>query len=457
MNKTNFHILVVDDEAAQRQSIAGFLKKKEYSVESRENVEQGIAYAAHNPVDLILTDFKMPDGTGEDLLMAVKKINPAIQVIVMTAYGSIESAVKLMKNGAYDYLQKPIELEELLHVIERVREHLSLVSENTFLRQQLAEKFRFDAIISNSGEMEHVLNTAGRVATSKATVLLRGESGTGKELVAHAIHQASDRKDQPFIVVNCAALPETLIDSELFGYEKGAFTGAERRHIGKFEQAHGGTLFIDEVGDIPLALQVKLLRAIQFGQVQRLGGSETLELDVRIVAATNRPLEEMIQQGQFREDLFYRLNVVMLHIPPLRDRRSDIPPLVQAFISRYALQNQKNVASISKEAMDALMRYEFQGNVRELENIIHRAVLLTREDAITTRDLPTGVLSPSVSEPVAATDALTVGDLNEQVESLEKKLITEALRQSQGNQVKAAEMLRISERTLRYKLSKLKL
>ena len=457
MNKTNFHILVVDDEAAQRQSIAGFLKKKEYSVESRENVEQGIAYAAHNPVDLILTDFKMPDGTGEDLLMAVKKINPAIQVIVMTAYGSIESAVKLMKNGAYDYLQKPIELEELLHVIERVREHLSLVSENTFLRQQLAEKFRFDAIISNSGEMEHVLNTAGRVATSKATVLLRGESGTGKELVAHAIHQASDRKDQPFIVVNCAALPETLIDSELFGYEKGAFTGAERRHIGKFEQAQGGTLFIDEVGDIPLALQVKLLRAIQFGQVQRIGGSETLELDVRIVAATNRPLEEMIQQGQFREDLFYRLNVVMLHIPPLRDRRSDIPPLVQAFISRYALQNQKNVASISKEAMDALMRYEFPGNVRELENIIHRAVLLTREDAITTRDLPTGVLSPSVSEPVAATDPLTVGDLNEQVESLEKKLITEALRQSQGNQVKAAELLRISERTLRYKLSKLKL
>ena len=457
MNKTNFHILVVDDEAAQRQSIAGFLKKKEYSVESRENVEQGIAYVAQNPVDLILTDFKMPDGTGEDLLMAVKKINPAIQVIVMTAYGSIESAVKLMKNGAYDYLQKPIELEELLHVIERVREHLSLVSENTFLRQQLAEKFRFDAIISNSGEMEHVLNTAGRVAPSKATVLLRGESGTGKELVAHAIHQASDRKDQPFIVVNCAALPETLIDSELFGYEKGAFTGAERRHIGKFEQAQGGTLFIDEVGDIPLALQVKLLRAIQFGQVQRIGGSETLELDVRIVAATNRPLEEMIQQGQFREDLFYRLNVVMLHIPPLRDRRSDIPPLVQAFLYRYALQNQKNVASISKEAMDALMRYEFPGNVRELENIIHRAVLLTREDAITTRDLPTGVLSPSVSEPASATDALTVGDLNEQVESLEKKLITEALRQSQGNQVKAAELLRISERTLRYKLSKLKL
>ena len=302
--------------------------------------------------------------------------------------------------------------------------------------------------------MEEVLNTAARVAESKASVLLRGESGTGKEVIARAIHEASDRRDKPFVVVNCAALPETLFESELFGHEKGAFTGAERQRIGKFEQADGGTLFIDEVGDIPLLIQVKLLRALQFGQIERLGGDRTLSLDVRIVAATNRDLEAMIRDGQFREDLYYRLNVVTITIPPLRKRKADIGPLVQDFIRRFAELNSKAVHSISREAMDALTRYDFPGNVRELENIIQRAVVLSRGEALTTHDLPPNVQHAHSTPSRLSLGEIGVGDLNEAVAALEQAMIEKALEESGGNQVKAAALLNISERTLRYKLTR---
>lgn len=451
-----FSILVVDDEEAQRTAIAGFLRKKGFAVAEASNGGGAVGHVRDHPVDLVLTDFRMPDMTGQDVLDAVKALNPDIPVVVITAYGSIETAVDIMKHGAFDYLQKPVELEELLLTIGRAKEHRMLVSENRVLRQQLAERYSFDNIVSRSGAMEEVLNTAGRVAPSKASVLIRGESGTGKELIARAIHTSSARSNKPFLVVNCAALPESLFESELFGHEKGAFTGAERQRIGKFEQADGGTLFIDEVGDIPLTIQVKLLRALQFGQVERVGGSETLQLDVRIVAATNRDLESMIAEGSFREDLYYRLNVVTIHLPPLRKRREDITLLAQEFIRKYAEINLKPVHSISHEAMDLLTRYDFPGNVRELENVVQRAVVLTRDDTITTRDLPPSIVAAQTSPELPTHELFELGDLSARLEALERILIEKALEKSGGNQVKAADLLGISERTLRYKLAKLK-
>jgi DNA-binding NtrC family response regulator len=453
---SEFMILVVDDESAQRGAIAGYLRKQGFAVEESADGASAIARVRAQHVDLVLTDFRMPDMSGQEVLRAVREINPDIPVVVITAYGSVESAVEIMKSGAFDYVQKPVELEELLLIIERARDHRMLVSENRILREQLAERYSFDNIISRSGAMEDVLNTAGRVAASKASVLVRGESGTGKELIARAIHTASGRSSKPFVVVNCAALPESLFESELFGHEKGAFTGAERQRIGKFEQADHGTLFIDEVGDIPSSIQVKLLRVLQFGEIERVGGSETLKPDVRIVAATNRDLESMIAEGSFREDLYYRLNVVTIHLPPLRKRREDIAPLAQEFIRKYAVLNGKPVHSLSHEAMDLLARYDFPGNVRELENIIQRAVVLTREETVTTRDLPADIAATPAAAPPPDDTLLEIGDLTERVEALERILIGKALERSGGNQVKAADLLCISERTLRYKIAKLR-
>ncbi|MCZ7556605.1 MAG: sigma-54 dependent transcriptional regulator [Bacteroidia bacterium] len=449
-------ILIVDDEEAQRSSIAGFLLKKGYSVHQAASGTQAVDIAASTHLDLVLTDFRMPDMTGGDVLHRIREINPDIPVVVVTAYGSIESAVGLMRQGAFDYIQKPVDLDELLLVIERAHERSHLISENRQLREQLAGKASFANIVSQSAEMETVLNTAARVAESKASVLIRGESGTGKELIARTIHLASDRRDMPFVVINCAAIPETLFESELFGHEKGAYTGAERQRIGKFEQADGGTLFIDEAGDIPPAIQVKLLRALQFGEIQRLGSNDTLHVDTRIIAATNRPLEDLIRDGSFREDLYYRLNVVTITLPPLRQRKADIGSLTQAFVRTFAEQNGKRVSGVSREAMDMLLRYDYPGNIRELENIIQRAVVLAREEIITTGDLPPNVqLAMKTSGPLAMGD-VALGDLNDAVERLEDAMIEKALQESGGNQVRAAALLNISERTLRYKLSRRK-
>jgi DNA-binding NtrC family response regulator len=459
----NWTILLVDDEEAQRESLAGFLRKQGYAVRTAASGTEALAdvdrtraaEASHAPatVDLVLSDLRMPDLGGDELLRALRARNPSLPVVIMTAYASIESAVGLMKLGAFDYVQKPVDLDELLLVVERARERSQLLSENAALREQLAVRTSVEFIISQSDEMEEVLNTAARVAPSRAPVLVRGESGTGKELVARAIHQAS-RREGPFVVVNCAALPEALFESELFGHEKGSFTGADRRRTGRFEQAHGGTLFIDEVGDIPLAAQVKLLRAVQFGTIERVGGDETLSLDVRIVAATNRDLETMMREGSFREDLYYRLNVVGIHIPALRTRRSDIPPLVDAFLARFAAESARPAPRVSREAMDALMRHDWPGNVRELENVMQRAVVLARSDMVTTRDLPPAVLAERMESDDAAGISTQPGDLNERVARLERAMIDAALVASGGNQSRAAELLHISERTLRYKLAK---
>ncbi len=449
----SFSILIIDDEPAQLQSLKSFLSRRGYEVFTATDGPEGLHLAEQHTIDLVLTDYRMPEWNGAMVLRKIKDLNPDIDVVVMTAYGSIEDAVDIMKAGAYDYLTKPIDLDELENLIKRVREKRFLIAENRLLKEQLRERFKFEAILSQSGEMEQVLNTAARVAPSKATVLIRGESGTGKELIARAIHFASPRKDKPFVVVNVAALSENLIESELFGHEKGAFTGATQQRRGRFEEADGGTLFIDEVGDIPLSVQVKLLRAIQFGQFERLGGNETLQVDVRIIAATHRDLEAMMQAGEFRDDLYYRLNVVSIWIPPLRQRKTDIPVLVDHFIQKYAQENQKTVKGISREALDHLMKYNFPGNVRELENMIERAVVLCRGEIITTDDLPAtlqvfpekGLLDPHDLE--AGYEA--------KMRAFESEMIRTALQETGGNQSAAARLLGITERHLRSRLEKL--
>ncbi|MFP4543616.1 MAG: sigma-54-dependent transcriptional regulator [Bacteroidota bacterium] len=452
----DFIILLIDDEESQREPIAGFLRKKGYKVFTAFSGETGLELFKENTIDLIITDYKMPGMSGAEVLIESRSINPEVPVIITTAYGNIEGAVELMREGAFDYIQKPIELSELLALIEKARERQSLLNENKMLKIKIEETHdkqdSFTDIIAGAKEMREVLSTAARVADSKASVLLRGESGTGKELIARAVHKASGRCREPFIVVNCAALPETLFESELFGHEKGAFTGADKQRLGRFEQASGGTLFIDEIGDIPLQVQVKMLRALQFGQIERIGGNKLIDLDVRIISATNRNLEEMIQKGDFREDLYYRINVVSICLPPLRSRKSDIPPLIDHFIDKYSIINNKKVLSASKEATDLLMKHSYPGNIRELENIIQRAVVLTRDEYLKITDLPDYVTKPgNLTRPGAADE---LGDLNRKVEQLEISLINRAMEETAGNQVKAAELLNISERTLRYKIGK---
>jgi two-component system NtrC family response regulator len=450
---SDFRILLIDDEPAQITSLKSFLKRRNYTILTANSGNEGLTYIDDGNVDLVFTDFRMPDMNGLEVVQNIKNLNPEIPVVVITAFSDTKDAVKVMKEGAFDYLSKPVDLEELEFLVNKAKEHRYLVSENKLLREQLEEKYKFDSIISQSGEMEQVLNTAGRVAKSKATVLLRGQSGTGKELIAKAIHYSSDRKDKPLITVNCAALSENLLESELFGHEKGSFTGASSQRIGRFEQADGGTLFIDEIGDIALQTQVKLLRALQFGEFERVGGSKTLKVDVRVITATNRNLEQLIKNGLFREDLFYRINVVTILLPVLRERKTDIPLLIRHFIEKYARENNKNVQDISKEAQDYLMRYSFPGNIRELENIIERAVVMSREELITTRDLPTG-LSLSNEKAVFDPNDFTNSYINK-VAAFESAMIDAALDLKNGNQSKAAELLGISERHLRSRMNKL--
>ena len=449
----NIHtILIIDDEAIQRDALAGFLKKKGFTVTTAASGSEGLEILRDHPIDLILTDFKMPGMDGLQLLTKAQEINPETDVIVMTAFGSIESATQAMKSGARDYLTKPIDLDQLEVTIGKALEHKQLVSENRALREQLEERFSFKGIISSSGPMEGALSVAGRAAASKATILICGESGTGKELVARAIHLASQRKDKPFIAVNVAALSDNLLESELFGHEKGAFTGADRQRKGRFELADGGTLFIDEVGEVPLTTQVKLLRVLQEKMFERVGGTEPIQIDVRIVTATNQNLEEMVKKGAFRSDLFYRLNVVRIQIPPLRKRKTDIPLLIDHFLKKYSEENQKPINSISKETMDLLLKYEYPGNVRELENVIEQAVVLCRSNNITVNDLPTSVRGLSSGKRVI--EVQETGSFQERVEAFEQQLILDALESTGGVQTRAADSLGMSERHLRYKLIK---
>jgi DNA-binding NtrC family response regulator len=446
-------ILLIDDEATQIQSLKSFLARRKHTLYTASNGREGIDVVKNNLIDLIITDFRMPEMNGLEVLKESKKINPEIDVVVITAYGNVDEAVDIMKNGAYDYLTKPIDLDELENLIKRISEKKNLIRENKLLKEQLHSKFKFESIVSQSSNMENLLNLAGRIANSKATILIRGESGTGKELIAKAVHFSSPRKDKPFVIVNVAALSENLMESELFGHEKGAFTGAVNSRQGRFEEADGGTLFIDEVGDIPLQVQVKLLRAIQFGEVQRVGSNETRKADVRIVAATHRNIEDMIASGEFREDLYYRLNVMTLEIPPLRERKEDIPLLIDHFIRIYSEANGKSITKVSHKALDKLMKYDYKGNIRELENIIERAVILSRSDIISDEDLP---LQLEVSYEKSIMDPHSFDrNYDEKMRMFETEMVQEALRRSNGNQSAAARELGISERHLRSRLERL--
>ncbi|NTW56480.1 MAG: sigma-54-dependent Fis family transcriptional regulator [Chlorobiaceae bacterium] len=444
-------ILVVEDEVVQLESIAGFLAKQGYRVLKSQRPQKALDIAAQEAVDIVLTDFRMPEMTGVELLSALKQRNPAVEVIIMTAFGSVESAIEAMKLGAADYITKPVDLHRLQTTIRNTIERNRLISENRLLKTQLSERFGFKGIVSQSSAMAQVMSIAGRVAATTATVLITGETGTGKELVAKALHYSSPRSGNPFVAVNCAALPETLLESELFGHEKGAFTGADKLRRGRFESAQGGTLFIDEVGEIPLSLQVKLLRVLQEKTFERVGSSAPQAADVRIVAATNRDLESMVRDGSFRADLYYRLNVVSIRIPPLRERRDDIPPLVDAFLKRFSGEYGKQVEGLSREAMDALMKYSYPGNVRELENIVQQSIVLSRSPVITREDLPYRVFDPC---PECDTPEGQQGSFTEKVMAFEREMILGALEEAGNVQTRAAEILGISERHLRYKLKK---
>ena len=439
----SFKVLIIEDEEAQRELIAGFLKRQGLEVATAEGGAQGIEKVRQERFDLVVTDYRMPGFSGLDVLRGVKRVNPEIPVIIITAYGTIETAVEAMKEGAYDYLTKPIDLDDLWHGIRRVRERQELMAENRELREQLQGRYHFDQIIGDSGKMQEVLALVHRVSSSNATVLIRGESGTGKELIARAIHYNSPKRDGPFIKVNCAALPESLLESELFGHEKGAFTGAVSSRIGRFEAADKGTIFLDEIGDLSPSIQVKLLRVLQEREFERLGSNKTIKVDVRIIAATNRDLEGAIKDGRFREDLYYRLNVVPISIPPIRERREDLPSLIDHFIRRFSQENRKSITGLTREVREALLRYNYPGNVRELENILERAVVLARGPVIGLSDLPLSLQETRGEE-----------SLTSYLEGIERRMIMEALRESQGVQTRAAERLGISERVLRYKLKK---
>ena len=442
-------VLVVDDERNQREMLVGFLIKKGYQAMGCQNAIEALSIIKEQPVDLVLTDHQMPEMTGHELLTQIKKINPEILVILFTAYGTVETAVKAMQEGAYHYLTKPVDLQELTAILKKGTDYLQVREENRELRKILQERFSFDQIVSASSQMEAVLNLVTRVAPTDTTVLIRGESGTGKELIAQAIHFHSKRANRPLIKVNCAALPETLLESELFGHEKGAFTGALNLRRGRFEESEGGSIFLDEIGDISLSTQAKLLRVIQDKSFQRLGSNKTIQANCRILAATNRDLEKSIQEGSFREDLYYRLNGVPILIPPLRERKADIPKLIEHFLEKFGLKCHKPIKGLTREARDILLKYNYPGNIRELENIIERAVVLTRHQVIDEDDLPIQ-MRPSPAEEIS----IDKNHSGNQLEITERKLLMKALENNEWVQTRAAEELGISERVLRYKMKK---
>ena len=450
-SESRARILLVEDDAPQRSTLAGFLRKQGFEIlEAASAAEARTAAAAAEAVDLLLTDLRLGGPDGIALLEALKPEHPDLEALVLTAFGTVEDAVRAMRAGAYDFLAKPVDLDRLEALVRKALERVRLAQENRGLRAMVESSGALSELIGESEGMQRVKALALKVAASRASVLVLGESGTGKEVLARGIHLASPRRERPFVGVNCAALTETLIESELFGHEKGAFTGAGAAKPGRFELAHTGTLFLDEVGDIPLPVQVKLLNVIQSGRFERVGGTDTREVDVRIIAATHRDLEARIHEGRFREDLYYRLNVVAIPMPPLRERADDIPLLAAFFLRKHADLSGAAVKSVAPEVMQRLQGFAFPGNVRQLENWIERAVVLAEGDMLQAEDFPPQLFGAGTEVGTAAADQ----GLEAQVDALEIRLIREALDRHQGNKSAAARELKLTERAIRYKMNK---
>jgi len=435
--KKKAKVLVVDDEAIIRQSLRDWLSDVGYQVLTAENGFQALEIIEKEKPRIVVADLVMPGMDGIELMKRAKEISPDVEVIIVTAYGSIPTAITAMREGAYDYIEKPFCPERAEILIEKLVEHQELIEENISLHQKLEERYRFENIIAKSPKMQQVIEVIKVVARSNATVLITGETGTGKELVAQAIHSQSHRRGKPFVAISCAALPESLLESELFGHEKGSFTGAYAQKKGKFEVANRGTLFLDEIGEMSANIQVHLLRVLEEKEFTRVGGNEPIKVDVRVISATNRDMKQAIASGRFREDLYYRLNVVNIELPPLRERREDIPLLVQHFLKKFAVENQKEIAGFSPEATDFLLRYNWPGNVRELENTIERAVILAQNPLIEVADLPQQNLVPA--HPISPESSL---------KQVEKNHILNVLIETGGNYTEAARILGISRMTL---------
>lgn len=444
-------ILIVDDEESFRHMLSVILIKEGYEVEASSNGEEGLQKATTSPFDHILCDVRMPQMDGLEFLRRIKETGGQAPVIMMSAYGTMDTAIEAMKLGAYDYISKPFKPDEILLTLRKAEEREQLRRENQLLRKEVGKEYSFENIVSKNEKMQKIFDVIRKVSQYKSTVLITGESGTGKELVARALHYNSDRSPNPFIAVNCGAIPENLLESELFGHAKGAFTDAIRTKKGLFEEADGGTLFLDEIGDLPSQLQVKLLRVLQDGEIRRIGESKPIQIDVRIVAATVKDLSKEVNEGRFREDLFYRLNVLPIHIPPLRERKEDIPLLTHHFIGKYNEAMSKDVADVDHNAMDVLMNYKWYGNVRELENTIERAIVLSEKNNIELENLP-----PEIQNFREEFQMETVPDeeysIKRASKTLEMNLIKKALHKTKGNHTHAARLLEISHRALLYKI-----
>ena len=434
-------ILIVDDESSQRDLLRGFLANQGYDVLTAADGEEACSLFSREPIQLAILDHRMPGLTGEEVLKKLKALNPMVHAIIITAYGNVDTAVTTIKLGADDFLEKPVDLSVLLQKIQQIEGQIVIEEDVASVNEAIETSTLPLKIVAQSPAMKRVLALARKIAQSSWTVLIGGETGTGKELLAHLIHLLSPRGDNAFIEVNCAAIPENLFESELFGHEKGSFTGAIGRRRGHFEIAHGGTLFLDEITEMPLVLQPKLLHVLQEKRFSRIGGEKPIDVDIRLISATNRNLKKMVEDGTFREDLYYRIKVLEVEIPPLRQRREDIPELIQLFLDRYSTQPIR----FSLEAMDALVKYPYPGNVRELEHIVQRAITFARGQLIALPDLP---------EEVRHHQSTTQGTLAENLEAMEKEMLLDALEQSSWVQTRAAAFLGISERVLRYKMKK---
>jgi len=439
--KKKFKILIVDDEVIIRESLRDWLSDVGHQVLTAENGLQALEIIEKEKPGIVFADLVMPGMDGIELLKSTKEISPAIDVVIITAYGSIPTAINAMREGAYDYIEKPFCPERAELLVDKLVEHQRLIEENISLHQKLEERYQFEDIIAKSSKMRQVIEVIKVVAKSNATVLVAGESGTGKELIARAIHSQSYRKDKPFVAVSCAALPESLLESELFGHEKGAFTGAHAQRKGKFEVANRGTLFMDEIGEMSANIQVHLLRVLEEKEFARVGGNELIKVDVRVISATNKDMKQAIANSQFREDLYYRLNVVPVELPPLRERKEDIPLLAQHFLKKFTVENQKEIIGFSPEATDFLLKYEWPGNVRELENAIERAVILTKNSYIEATDLTQEILLKAHSVPPGRS-----------LKEVERERVLNVLNETGGNRSETARILGISRATLYNKI-----